>query len=289
MKSPWLFGVMAAAGLGGPASSDSPRIVEATSPLVLYEGRAVGGPDGAVRMGFPGVTAHLRFRGSSLLLSARANKENFIDVIVDGGAPVQVRLRVGDGSYPLVQAGAVSEFEVTLVRCNESWEGTVSVLGFDTGADGTLLPPSALPGRRLMFIGDSVTCGAMCAWTPHPDPARGTDSNARLSYGMTIARDLGAQCALVSYGGRGIIRDWQGNRDAGNAPVFYELALPDDPSARWQHSLYVPDAIGIQLGTNDFSKGVPDENEFVNAYVEFVRKVRRDAPRAPLPDGVARS
>jgi formate dehydrogenase major subunit len=60
-----------------------------------------------------------------------------------------------------------------------------------------------------------------------------------------VARRLGAQCHLVSYGGRGIIRDWQGIRDTRNAPVFYELALPDDPAVRWDHMRYVPDAIGI--------------------------------------------
>jgi lysophospholipase L1-like esterase len=99
---------------------------------------------------------------------------------------------------------------------------------------------------------------------------------------MIVARRLGAECHLVSYGGRGIIRDWQGIRDTRNAPQFYELALPDEPKAKWDHHRYVPDAIGIQLGTNDFNQGIPEQNEFVNAYVEFVRKVRRDAPNASI-------
>ena len=281
MTSRWALGVMAAAAaVGSPAFAEAQGIVPASSPSVLYEGRCAVDPDGSVRMGFPGVTVHLRFRGNALLLRAGANKDNFVDVIVDRGTPVQLRLKAGEGSYPLVQSADVSEHAVTIVRCSESWEGVCTVLSFDPGPGGALLPPAELPSRRLMFIGDSVTCGAMCAWTPQPDPGRGTDSNARLSYGMIIARDLGAQCSLVSYGGRGIIRDWQGNRDAGNAPVFYERALPDDPATPWRFGLYVPDAVGIQLGTNDFSKGVPDENEFVNAYVELVRKVRRDAPGA---------
>ena len=281
MNHPWVLGaVAAAAGLGGTAFADSLRTVPANSPAVLYEGRCAVDPDGSVRLGFPGVTVHLRFRGTTLVLKARANKDNFLDVSVDDGAPAQVRLRAGDGEYPVVKVPEVSEHTVTLTRCNESWQGTFTVLGFDPGADGTLLAPKELPSRRLMFIGDSVTCGEMTAWTPDPDPGRGSDANARLSYGMILARRLGAQCALVSCGGRGIVRDWQGNRDGGNAPQFYELALPDDPAVFWRHSLYMPDAIGIQLGTNDFSRGIPDQNEFVNAYVEFVRKVQRDAPGA---------
>ncbi len=131
-----------------------------------------------------------------------------------------------------------------------------------------------------MFIGDSVTCGELSAWRPGADPEAAVNSDARASYGMVLARRLSAQCHLVSYGGRGVIRDWQGVQATNNAPQFYELAMPDDPAHPWDPSGYVPDAIGIQLGTNDFGQGIPDQNQFVNAYVEFIRKVRRDAPRA---------
>jgi hypothetical protein len=281
MKNPLVLGVVTATvGLCSPAHAEVPRSVPANAPTALYEGRTVADPDGSVRMGFPGVTTHLRFKGRTLVLHARASKDTFLDVSLDDAAPAQLRLHAGDGEYRLVDLPQASEHTVTLIRCNESWQGTCTFLDFDPGADGALLPPVSLPQRRLMFIGDSVTCGEMTAWTPQADPKRGSDANARLSYGMIVARDLGAQCALVSCGGRGIIRDWQGNRDAGNAPQFYELALPDDPKVFWPHASYVPDAIGIQLGTNDFSRGIPDQNEFVNAYVEFVRKVQRDAPAA---------
>jgi lysophospholipase L1-like esterase len=87
---------------------------------------------------------------------------------------------------------------------------------------------------------------------------------------------------LVSCGGRGLIRDWQGVRSGTNAPQFYELALPDDPAAWWDHQRYVADAIGIELGQNDFSSGIPDQAEYVNAYVQFVEKLRRDAPQAVI-------
>ena len=42
------------------------------------------------------------------------------------------------------------------------------------------------------------------------DQASGAD--ALHSYGMLLARALGAQCHLVCYGGRGLIRDWQGRQ-----------------------------------------------------------------------------
>jgi lysophospholipase L1-like esterase len=282
MKLELLCGALAAmAGLGGRAcAAEALPLVAAGDDSVRYEGRYAPGPGGSVRLGYPGVTAHLRFRGRALSLHARASAEVFLDVLVDAGKPRRVRLGAGEGTCEILRSPEASEHTVAIVRCNESWQGTCEYLGFVLDAEGRLLPAPEPPQRRLMFIGDSVTCGELTAWLPGGDTKDRANANARLSYGMILARRLGAQCHLVSYGGRGIVRDWQGIRDTRNAPQFYELALPDDPSAAWRHADYVPDAVGIQLGTNDFSQGIPDQNEFVNTYVEFVRKVRRDAPGA---------
>jgi lysophospholipase L1-like esterase len=256
--------------------------IPATAPDIVYEGRTADGASGAVRMGFPGVTVHLRFRGSGISLRAEASSDGVdFDVSVDGTEPTLLQLKKGEGLYPLVQNAPDAEHTLAITRRTESWEGVCTLRDFELAAGGSLLALPELPARKLMFIGDSVTCGEMAAWKPG-DPSDNLPvlTNARISYGMLLARRLGAQCALVSYGGRGIIRDWQGIRNTNNAPEFYELAMPDEPSTHWDHSRYVPDAIGIQLGTNDFNSGVPDEEEFVTTYVEFLRKVRRDAPKA---------
>ena len=129
-----------------------------------------------------------------------------------------------------------------------------------------------------MFIGDSITSGEATEASDIPEKPGAERSNAAASFCFKLASRLNAQVHLVSYGGRGMIRDWQGIRNTNNVPVFYELALPDDPNVPWNARSYVPDAIGICVGTNDFSQGIPDENEFVNGYVEFLRKVIRDAP-----------
>jgi lysophospholipase L1-like esterase len=251
------------------------------------EGRAATGADGRIEMGFPGVTLHLRCRGTALGLALDAsNDAAFLDVLVDGLAPVRLRAHAGPGTYPLLPAGiAPGEHVITVVRRNESWQGTLAVLRVEPGVGTELLDPPAAPNRRLLFIGDSVTGGEIAAFDAK-DPLTGKlahneqAANARLSYGYVVARQLGAECHLVSYGGRGVIRDWQGIRATANAPQFYELARPDDPTVRWDHARYVPDAVGVALGTNDFNQGVPDQNEFVNAYVELLRKIRRDAPHA---------
>jgi lysophospholipase L1-like esterase len=274
-------GLGVAATLASASAAGSTPPVLANDSAIVYEGRHADCASGAVRLGFPGVTAHLRFRGTALTLRASSSQDDlYFDVSVDGAAPALLKLHNGEGEYPVVRGAAAGEHTVVLTRRNESWQGTCDLLGFDPGSGGEMLPPPALPARKLMFIGDSVTCGEKTAWEPGREMQDKVNWNARVSYGMLLATRLGAQCHLVSYGGRGVIRDWQGNRATTNAPQFYELALPDDPTVPWNHHRYVPDAIGIQLGTNDFSSGIPDQKEFVDACVRFIAKIRQDAPDA---------
>jgi len=277
-----IMAVVAAALMAANLRADSAKPIPANAPGIVYEGRTLAESSGAVRVGFPGVTAHLRFRGTGISLRAEASSDGVdFDVSVDGAEPTLLRLKKGEGLYPLVQDAPDAAHTLAITRRTESWEGVCTLKEFELAPGGNLLAPPESPARKLMFIGDSVTCGEMAAWKPG-DTSDNLPvlTNARISYGMLLARRLGAQCALVSYGGRGIIRDWQGIRNTNNAPEFYELAMPDEPATHWDHSRYVPDAIGIQLGTNDFNSGIPDEEEFVTAYVELLRKVRRDAPKA---------
>jgi len=251
--------------------------VPADNLRISYEGRHAVGPDHEVMMGFPGIITHIRVNSGQLAVKINASSDDvYFNLSVDGAPPTRLRLAKGLNHLDLLKGALPGVHAVELVRRTESWQGVCQVLDYDPGS-GEILEPSPLPSRKLMFIGDSITCGSSTEDSDVPGKPGAERSNAAASFGMRLAARLKAQVNLVSYGGRGIIRDWQGMKAINNAPQFYELALPDDPSALWDHAAYVPDAIGICLGTNDFSRGIPDQTEFVNGFIEFIRKVRRDA------------
>jgi lysophospholipase L1-like esterase len=144
--------------------------------------------------------------------------------------------------------------------------------------------------RKLMFVGDSVTCGVgidnnvQCTHDPNLP-----DINPYESYGMLLGRRLDADTQLVCYGGRGIERDYRGLGIADNvlnAPDFLPLAIASDkPEGRvaWDANRFQPDAIFISLGTNDMNleKTKPlDENKWVGEYVAFLREVRAAYPHS---------
>ena len=89
-----------------------------------------------------------------------------------------------------------------------------------------------------MFIGDSLTCGEDDEQLPRRKTTapRAPPISARFHTGMLLAKWLDAQVHVLAYGGRGIVRNWDGRRDVNTVPVFFERSMPDDPASKWDHT-----------------------------------------------------
>jgi hypothetical protein len=237
----------------------------------------------AALMGFPGVTVRFAFRGPAPVIRMTGDTpECYFNLSCNGWDPVLIHLKKGANEIAL-PTGAAPEagWTVELVRRTESWMGTASFDGLLLPPGCELLAPPPFPARKLMFIGDSFTCGEYNERFPPENDSSPRSTNAARSYGMLLAKWLGAQVHLVSYGGRGITREWDGRTDVNIVPVFYPRALPDKPGSVWNHSAYQPDVIVINDGT-DFDAGPLDEAGFTDAYAAFVAQVRADYPNAYL-------
>jgi VWFA-related protein len=263
-----------------------PALVPADDPRVRIAGRVDRSHAGRVRLGYPGVALRLRFEGASLAMRADATTADvFFDVSVDDRPPRVLRLPAGPADVTLVEGLPPGPHAALLVHRNETWQGIVEVAGFLTAAGGRLLAPDPWPARRILLVGDSVTCGEnvdRAAGACHKDAS---NWNAAESYGMRLARALGASASLVCYGGRGLTRDWQGRTDVLNAPRFFDLAVPEEGGVAWDHTADAPDVVIVSLGTNDFNLALgplPDREAWVSAYVAFVRRIRALHPSAAI-------
>jgi lysophospholipase L1-like esterase len=265
-------------------SRSSSALVAARDPLVAIMGRVAFASDGSAQMGFPGSVIRFAYRGPAPTLRFAASYDDCLfNLAVHGWDPVPIRLKTGENAFELPSGVAPeSGYVVELTRRTESWQGVATFRGIEAPAGCTLLPPPAWPARRLMFIGDSMTCGQYADRMPPENDATARTSNAARSFGMLLGRQLGAQVHLVSYGGRGVMRDWEGKTDTGTAPEFFERALPDDPASRWDHASYQPDVVVICLGQNDLNQGLPHEGSFLKAYADFVARIREVYPQAAI-------
>lgn len=255
--------------------------VAADDPAVSIMGRvAVEG--GVARMGFPGVTVRFRYAGPAPVLRMNALKDTcYFDVSLNGGRPVTMRLEEGRNEVALPFAeGEAAGSVVEIVRRTESWMGEVEFLGLGLPAGSELLAPPAWPERKLMFIGDSTTCGEFNERFPPTEDISPRTTNVARSYGMILAERLNAQVHVVGYGGQGIIRDWSGKSEGEHvclAPEYLELASPGLKGVYWDHAAYQPDVVVINLGT-DFDAGMLDAKEYLEVFSGFVMRVRTVYP-----------
>jgi hypothetical protein len=294
-----------AAATNAPPVVLAPRFVRFDDPHLRVVGRAIAA-QGLV-IGYPAVSLMFTVRSKHVAIRACSSSgNNRIGVVLDGSWVKSVRLPTGNcaepAALPLLDGLDAGPHIVQLVHQNETWQGLVSILGIELDADAELgePPPASPTGKRLMFIGDSVTCGEalergpVCQknfewWDPYN------------SYGMRVGRLLGAEVNLVCYGGRGLVRDWQGKRDGFNALQLVEHTIASSaadvaafgvqPEAlTWDPKRYVPDVTVISLGTNDFNLALgplPEKEDYVSAYVKLVTTLLDAAPdsRVILTEG----
>jgi lysophospholipase L1-like esterase len=247
----------------GPAHA-AQQAIRADDARVVRMGRTVADADGTLRFGYAGTSLKLAFEGRRLDMEAQGGKGSLLDVIVDGGPASTVRLGPASNTVALLRDAAPGLHTVELVHRTEAWLGVVAIHGFR--GDGVFRQAAPLPARRLLVLGDSVTCGANMERTE-----KGKDDpywwNARLSYGMLLGRALDARVQLVCHGGRGLVRSWNGRTDDANLADFYRMAIDEgEHRAAWNQADDEPDLILVAIGTNDFTQGIPEREAYVNAY-----------------------
>ncbi|RYZ04528.1 MAG: hypothetical protein EOO73_23110 [Myxococcales bacterium] len=277
------------------AQPDGTWRVPPRSPLVSYTGRVDCTAPGGPRLGFVGAAVHVRFvgRGLELLLKdfggGAPQTTNYYDVSVDGGAPRLLEVSPARKRYDLCSGLPEGEHTVELFKRGEAspagfaGAGHAQVLGFVL--HGSRLLPVALPDRRLEFVGDSITCGygnELETLSPQDEHYTSLRSNGHRAYGALTAARLGASYSAVAYSGRGMSRNYDGVQGQ-LLPELYSTSVPDDSTAsRWEPAQYVPDAVIINVGTNDFSTPGVDRAEFIRRYSEFLARLRGYYPQALL-------
>lgn len=276
-------------------------------PNIQYSGRVDFSDPTAAVYASPGVSVTVRFRGNAIsaLLGDEfryGSERGFHDVIVDGLVVGQVALEPGVDRYQLASGLTLGQHTVSLVKRTQAMLGKSLFRGFEI--DGELVAPPERPALAIEFIGDSITAGegadAVNGSSDCKQNAFGmvTDAgwgqpfhNADASYAVVTARALGAEYHLTAVSGIGLVRNYS-TADTQTMPVVYDRTFVEEPASPvFDHTRFIPDIVVIALGTNDFSGGdAPagnprpnlDVGTYLNAYAEFVSRVRADFPNAEI-------
>jgi lysophospholipase L1-like esterase len=243
------------------------------------------------RLAYPGTEIRLRLHGALMHLNVSSDSDkSALTIVVDHGAPRLQLLHAGSNDITISAVPAEGDHTFEIIKRTETWQGILTFESIRVPESAVLVSPPIRSARKLMFVGDSVTCGAGVNnnATCTPDPASPAN-DAYNSYGLLLGRRLDAETQLVCYGGRGLVRDYRGlsiEDNVLNAPQFLSLSVPSDaPEGRvaWDAARFQPDAILFSLGTNDFNlqKTKPlDELKWIDAYVGLLRSARNLYPKA---------
>ena len=240
------------------------------------------------QFGWTGSQIEIEFEGTSIesTLKLTAGKNAGLTIVVDG-TPSFLLIQPDQTTYSLAKGLAPDQrHRIVLFKRSEGSKGAVQFNGFQLSEGAKLFSPTH-PKRKILVIGDSITCGYGNEATTIEEGNSVQNENGYMSYAAIAARNLEADVMMICWSGRGMIRNYGKTDQAyGAYPTLFNRALPMQDKPEWDHFRFIPDVVVINLGTNDMNtnggKEPLDKTAFMAAYTAFIARVRTFAPKAPF-------
>lgn len=253
----------------------------------------------------------MHFSGDRLEMDATAYPDDFpgedknlpwVAVLVDGQKEPERLIRLDEGrkSYLLFSAGQTGRHVVRVVKRSENSKGRIALHRLTLSGEPECAPAQKETRLKLEFIGDSITCGFGNAMEPGALMFTTALEDGLAAYPAVAAGLLGAEYQSICISGIPLSEP--------SDPAL-RLRLPDYPDfsspplametqytytdryhqeksrlngrfTLWDFKRYQPDAIVLNLGTNDAFRmsvtggGANEELHFQRRYSAFLQTLR---------------
>ncbi len=266
-----------------PTFAGAKTLIPPDDPRIQYVGRFDLSNPKAPRFDWGGTSWTVRFKGSSISFLLEDGKNDY-DVKVDG-KPSTVWVTQAPQTFYSLTGLSQGIHTVTVLKRTEALWGIAALKGILLPKAEDLMEPPAPSRRKIEVVGDSWVCGYGDEATTLKCPGLRPYQNADKAFGAYVARDLGAEYHNIAYSGRGILRNYGDKKQKSPDPFppLYDQTLCGDPKSRWDFSKWVPDAVIIHLGDNDFStEPRADARAYVENYGKLLQHMREVYPKASL-------
>ncbi len=220
----------------------------------------------------PGLAGNVKYNAS------------YYSIFIDDSDVPDTILKAAEGNTVFVLGENFSQDKhtVTIYKRTEPLCGRSELLEIHLENGKKLLPPPSRPLRRIEFIGNSITCGYGNEGMSN-EKFTGATENSYLTFGAITAGNLNAEYTLISYAGLGVHLN-SDSSTINTIPDKYDRICPNDSTKKWDFSSWIPHAVVINLGTNDFGTigGIPDSLAFIAAYEDFIQRVHTNYPDATI-------
>jgi lysophospholipase L1-like esterase len=245
------------------------------APGPRFIGRVTDDEDGR-NFSWSGSAVELRFTGSDVSVTLDDWGHNFFEVIVDGEHHV---MSVGseEDTYSLASGLGPGEHEVLLYRRTEAFFGPTRFVDFSV-PESDWLPSNVPSGRKIEVVADSTATGYGIEGPDEHCGFSADTENHYIAYPAIAARAVNAEVNTIAWSGIGVYRDNSGNTE-NTMGLRYPRALPTDETSTWDFSQFVPQAVVVNLGSNDFVADDPGQ-EFEDAFEDLLDVIRSHYPDA---------
>ncbi len=261
------------------------QYVPADHPAIHYMGRFDFSNPAAVRYDWPGSTILFQFTGNQLQLFLEGGERNYFNLFVNDELKEVIHVP-SDSLYIVTGIKGKGPHLLRLQKRTEGEMGCTVFKGFNISVKGKVTPAPAGISRKIEFIGNSITCGYGTEGASREERFSPATENVNKSYAFITARSFGAECTVIAHSGLGVVRNYgDKNKVSTNLPAMpdrYHQVMDEDSLLKWDFNAWQPNAVVINLGTNDYSVGPqPDKAIFQRRYEEFIREIR--AVYGPVP------
>lgn len=245
--------------------------------------RLLGRVNPATReLSWPGTGVSFTFTGSSASIGLEAvTGTNSVELRVDGKTTVISNVNGNSISTPTGLANG--KHTVTLRKRSEALFGSVFLGNVTTNGK---FESDVLPKRRIQVIGDSITVGYGIGGVLPCTNTAALEDNTK-TYAVLAAESLGADIDVIAWSGIGLIRNYvsPGDTSPNMQDRWTRYGAQDAVNSYTFPASDTPDAVVINLGTNDFGyqagvRGPLNITDYTAQMVGFVQKIKTHYPRA---------
>lgn len=269
-------------------------VLKPSNPEIKYSGRIDATNPDVTNLFWSGSSIKLNFEGKSIYaLMQNESTGNYYNAIIDNDSVFIFSPDTTKTYHKIASNLSNGKHTLELFRRNEWSRGKTNFYGFKIKGSPKVLPTVPELKRKIEFYGNSISAGYGVEDLTGKDSPDSTYTNNYKSYAAITARHFNAEYNCICKGGIGIMVSWFPLI----MPEMYNRLNPQNENSLWEFSNYKPDVIVVNLFQNDswlvnrkdhpefnsrFGNQKPTEAFIINAYADFIKKLRVEYPKAKI-------
>ncbi|MBQ8786223.1 MAG: hypothetical protein IJZ61_01155 [Oscillospiraceae bacterium] len=260
----------------------------ANEDYVKISGRTFTQSNGTLILSNSLSSAEFAFCGTSAeitLTSDCSGSDARVGIFVNGKRTIDTMLTEKTTTLKIFESIEPKNCIVSVVKLSEQSHSYVGVKNINVVSEYGVIPTPERE-RRIEFIGDSITCGyGVDAPNEHYNFSTETE-DASKTYAALIGDELDADVNLVAWSGIGAYSCYTSGDEPSQWKLISGIYGKTDvmhTSQNWDFSQWQPDAVVINIGTNDnsWTREIAERvDTFGRAYYDLIVQVREANPNA---------